>query len=343
MLRNKQAPPVAAGGFALVALASALWGTDALFRRGLALELPAASVVFAEHLVLVLLCAALWRRAFRAARLLDYRDWIAVILIGVGASAVATALFTAAFQYGDPTTPLLLQKLQPAIAILGAHLLLGERLLPRYGLYFALAACGAYLITFPDATQVSAGRLTPALFALGAATLWAVGTVLGRGMTTRLDVPTLTTLRFGVGLPASAVVVLVVEGPDGYTVYAPRDILPLLLLALIPGLLAILLYYRGLSRVPAAAATLAELTFPLSAVLIGYLDFDDALSGTQWVGVVVLSVTIATMSLLGHRESRPFGVNVPREDVTHQRLPTPSGVSEPSRLGGRVGPDPPAG
>jgi DME family drug/metabolite transporter len=323
MFRTTQAPRVAAGGFALVALASALWGTDALFRRGLALELPAASVVFAEHLILVLLCAPLWRRAFHAAPLLDYRDWIAVILIGVGASAVATALFTAAFQYGDPTTPLLLQKLQPVIAILGAHLLLGERLLPRYALYFVLVACGAYLITFPDATQVSAERLAPALLALGAAALWGMGTVLGRGMTARLDVPTLTTLRFGVGLPASAVVIFVVEGSDGYTVYAAGDILPLLLLALIPGLLAILLYYRGLSRVPAAAATLAELMFPLSAVLIGYLAFEDVLSGTQWLGVAVLSATITTMSLLGHRQSRPWGVSIPCEDVNHQRLPTP--------------------
>jgi drug/metabolite transporter (DMT)-like permease len=43
-----------AGGFLLVALSAALWGTDALFRRGLALELPAATVVFGEHLILVL-------------------------------------------------------------------------------------------------------------------------------------------------------------------------------------------------------------------------------------------------------------------------------------------------
>jgi DME family drug/metabolite transporter len=323
MFRNDQAPRVAAGGFALVAVASALWGTDALFRRALALELPAASVVFAEHLFLVLLCAPLWRRAFRAARLLDIRDWIAVLLIGVGASAVATALFTAAFQYGDPTTPLLLQKLQPVVAILGAHLLLGERLLPRYAVYFVFAACGAYLITFPDATQISAGRLAPALLALGAAALWGMGTVLGRGMSARVDVLTLTTLRFGVGLPASAAVVLIVEGSDGYAVYAAGDIIPLLLLAIVPGLLAILLYYRGLSRVPAAAATLAELTFPLSAVLIGYLVFDDVLSGTQWLGVAVLSATITTMSLLGHRHSRPLGVSLTSEDVSRERLSMP--------------------
>lgn len=34
------------GGALIVALAATLWGTDALFRRGLALELPAVEVVF---------------------------------------------------------------------------------------------------------------------------------------------------------------------------------------------------------------------------------------------------------------------------------------------------------
>ena len=42
-----------------------------------------------------------------------------------GASAVATALFTQAFRYGDPVTPLVLQKLQPVIAVVAAALLLG--------------------------------------------------------------------------------------------------------------------------------------------------------------------------------------------------------------------------
>ena len=42
-------------GLALVALAAALWGTDGIFRRGLALELPAGTVVFWEHLILVLM------------------------------------------------------------------------------------------------------------------------------------------------------------------------------------------------------------------------------------------------------------------------------------------------
>lgn len=300
-------------GFLLVAAAAALWGTDALFRQGLAADLPAAAVVFGEHLLLVLLVAPLWPRALRAVRGFGGREWLSLLLIGAGASALATALFTAAFRYGDPTTPLLLQKLQPVIAVLGARLLLGERLLPRYGVYFALAVGGAYLISFPDPTQVSVQRLAPALLAMGAAALWGMGTVLGRGLSRSVDPLPLTALRFIVGLPASAVILLVTEGGAGFTVYEAGSLPSLLLLALVPGLLSLLVYYRGLARTPAAAATLAELAFPLTALLIGYAVFGQTLSPTQWLGVGLLSVTITLMGLAGQRATERMGIAVPAE------------------------------
>ena len=69
---------------------------------------------------------------------------MSLLVIGVGASATATFLFTTAFTYGDPNTPLLLQKLQPLIAVLGARLVLKEALLPRYWAFFMAGIAGAY-------------------------------------------------------------------------------------------------------------------------------------------------------------------------------------------------------
>ena len=295
-------------GFPLVTLAAALWGTDALFRRGLALELPASSVVFAEHAILVLLTFPLLYRALPALGRFDARDWTSVALIGAGASATATMLFTAAFQYDDPNAPLLLQKLQPLVAVLGARLILGERLMPRYALYFLLAVGGAYLITFPDPFDVSVQRLAPALLATGAASLWAMGTVLGRRLTGKVGFRELTALRLAVGLPASAAIVMVGQGPAGFTVYGAGDATALVLLALIPGLLSLLIYYRGLSRTPAAAATLGELAFPLSALLVNYLAFGAVLTASQAMGIVVLAGTITVMGIAGQRSARDIGV-----------------------------------
>lgn len=325
MTEPAQGTRTAAGtGFALVALAAALWGTDALFRAGLANELPAAAVVFAEHLIIVLLGAPYWRRTLRAARTLTARDWVYALLIGAGASALATALFTAAFRFGDPTTPLLLQKMQPLLAVLGARLLLGERLLPHYALYFLLAVSGAYLITFPTPGEVSVSQLVPAMLALGAAGLWGMGTVLGRGMTARVDTASLTGLRFGIGLPASALVLLAMEGPAGFVVYRTGDLLPLLALALVPGLISLTVYYRGLARTPASAATLAELAFPLSALVINYAVFGQALTWSQWLGIGVLTTTITVMGLAAGRGARTIGIRLEPGDrrVTALQSPT---------------------
>jgi drug/metabolite transporter (DMT)-like permease len=295
-----------------VALAAALWGSDALFRRPLALDLPSVVVVFAEHLILVIATLPWLLGALRVARGFNARQWTAAVLIGAGASAVATALFTAAFSYGNPTTPLLLQKLQPLIAVLGARLVLGERLLPRYWLYFGGAMAGAYLLTFADPLRVSVAAFAPAALAVGAAALWGMGTVLGRYLSPSLPFHQLTALRFGIGLPASAVL-LVLFGYNPFTAITPASLPGLLALSFVPGLLALLIYYRGLQSTPASAATLAELAFPLSAIVINYAAFGATLSPTQWTGVVLLTGTVLLMGLASARGSEQLGIRVEPE------------------------------
>jgi DME family drug/metabolite transporter len=250
-----------ASGFALVAAAATLWGSDALFRRGLALGLPSTTVVVYEHLILVALTLPLLMRRSGVLRSLTAKDWGAAAVIGFGASALATLLFTAAFRYGDPTTPLLLQKLQPLVAVAAATLLLGDQLLRRFWLYLGAAVVGGFLLSFPDPTSVGIASARPALLAVGAAILWAFGTVLGRQLSAKVDFATLTALRFALGLPAAALFVLIDEGTAGFVPVGSTDLVPLTLLALGPGLASLLLYYRGLRATPASLATLAELAF----------------------------------------------------------------------------------
>jgi drug/metabolite transporter (DMT)-like permease len=277
----------------------------------LSLELPAATVVFWEHLILVAVTAPLLIRFMRARPRLGLWDVFALLVVGVGASAVATMLFTEAFSYGDPTTPLLLQKLQPVIAILGAYLLLGERLLPRYGIYFALAVGSAYLISFSDPSNVRVSELAPALLAIGAASLWGLGTVLGRHLTSKVDTNQLTALRFAIGLPASGLIVAWRGETSTAAGIDLGEFGTLVGLALVPGLAALTIYYRGLSTTPASAATLAELAFPLTAILIGWSVFDTVPSGTQWLGIGVLAATIVAMGRNAQRSPAALGVRSP--------------------------------
>ncbi|HET8640804.1 MAG TPA: DMT family transporter [Pseudonocardiaceae bacterium] len=296
----------------LVACAAALWGTDGLLRKPLADTLPAASVVFWEHLIIVALLVPLLVPAVRAFAAAGRRERIALLAIGIGPSAIAAVMFTAAFRLSDPVTPLVLQKLQPVFAVLAAVALLGERLRRGYFFFAVPALAGAWLLAFRDPTQVRVAALQAALLALGAAVLWAAGTVLGRMVATTMAPREVTTLRFAIGLPAAAAALLVTGAP---VAVGWDNAVGLVLLAVIPGLLALSLYYLGLRATPAARATLAELAFPVTAALIGVGLLGARLTWTQWLG---FAIVVSSVTALGWHErvrrDRPM-VAPPREQV----------------------------
>jgi drug/metabolite transporter (DMT)-like permease len=293
----------------LVAVAAALWGLDAWIRRPLAHSTAVATIVFGEHLVLVACTLPLLLGAFAALFRLGWRYILAAVVIGAGSSAVATILFTQAFVDGDPVTPVVLQKLQPVVAVLAARVVLGERPRPRFALYLLPALAGAWLIGVPRPFHPSAHGLKPTLFALGAAVLWALGTVLGRFLTQRIAFQHVTTLRFAFGLPASAIALLVLGAP---AFASGHDTFWIAVLALVTGLVALSLYYYGLRNTPAVAATLAELAFPITAVLVGYFKFGFALTGWQWVGIGLTTTVVAVLPLR------------PRDPVEYVPAPAPA-------------------
>jgi DME family drug/metabolite transporter len=290
-----------APGALLVALAAALWGTDALLRRPLAHSTQAATIVFGEHLVLVLLTLPLIPPALVAVTRAGARYVAAAAAIGIGASAIATILFTQAFVQGDPVTPVVLQKIQPLVAVTGAWFILGERPRPRFGWFLVAGIVGTWLIAFPSPFDIHVDAALPALYAIAAAVLWAFGTVLGRLLATRLRFEHVTALRFAFGLPASAVAVLVVGASFGTSV---SDAAWIAALAVVTGLVALSLYYYGLQRTPAVIAALAELTFPVTAAAVGYLAFGATLDGSQWLGVALTTIIVLLLPVTAPRVVR---------------------------------------
>lgn len=295
---------VALPGAIFIAIAAALWGTDALLRRPLAHSTQAATIVFGEHLILVLLTLPLIPAAIVAVRRAGRRYVAAAVVIGVGASAIATILFTQAFVQGDPVTPVVLQKIQPLVAVVGAWFILGERPRKHFAWFLVAGLAGIWLIALPSPFEIHVDAALPAIYALSAAVLWALGTVLGRLLATRLWFGHVTALRFAFGLPASALAVLVVGAP--FTTSA-SDFAWIALLAVVTGLVALSLYYYGLQRTPAVIATLAELTFPVTAAAVGYFAFDATLDGSQWLGLALTTTVVALLPVTGLRVVRVRG------------------------------------
>jgi len=82
----------------------------------------------------------------------------------------------------------------------------------------------------------------------------------------------------------------------------------LALLALVPGLAALLLYYRGLRRTAASTATLAELAFPVTALAVNAVAFGTVLGATQLAGAALLASTVTALGMADGRGGSAVGV-----------------------------------
>ncbi|MBI4426292.1 MAG: DMT family transporter [Candidatus Kerfeldbacteria bacterium] len=278
-----------------IGLAAFLWSTDALFRQPLTGQLSPTSIVLLEHLLgLGILLPLLARRRVEL-RNLSGRDWLAVLAIGVGGSALATILFTSAFRYVGPSVAILLQKIQPLVAILLAVSLLGERLRARFWLWSAVAVAAAYVISFPDLKitwSLYDNGTRGVLYALGAAFLWGASTVFGRYAVQKVSYPTMSALRFAVAAVTIAVM-MTAQGTLGSLANLPGTAFDrLLAIVLISGTTAILLYYKGLKTTRASVSTIVELIFPFSAVVLNWIFLGDKLIWQQIVAGLVLLYAI---------------------------------------------------
>lgn len=289
----------------MVAVAAGMWATDIYFRGGLVAHLTALQIVFGEDLLLTLLSLTWLLSTISNLRRLTPEAWIAAVVIGVGPQAVATVLFTASLSYGAFAETYLLQQLQPLVAIILASFILHERRTMRFWLGAVVALVGVYFVVFgADAAGPFAAIVRPHLIAgclaISAAILWAAGTVMGRRLLASTDYVTTTSLRFAVALPVLAIALALTRGPHALVGY-DTSVLPLLIgLAVVPGALAMLLYYRGLRGAPASVATLAELAFPAIATLIATLPkpvgFAQQWTPLQIIGTILLGGAVATLA-----------------------------------------------
>src|SRR5437588_3695049 len=128
-----------------------MWGSDPIIRKTMSFSTSATTIVFGEHVILVALTLPLLLPALRSVFRAGWRYVTAAVVVGAGASAVATILFTdALIGHSDFITPVVLQKVQPLIAIGAAAVILGERPRARFAWFVIPALVGFWLVSFSD-------------------------------------------------------------------------------------------------------------------------------------------------------------------------------------------------
>lgn len=285
-----------------------LWATDAPFRVHLTKELPTNFIVLMEHFFDVLVVLPILLYNFKHLKMLRAKEWLAVLIIAIGGSALASIAFTQAFHYVNPSVAILLQKLQPLIAIGLAGSLLKEKLGKNFWLWAILALAGAYLISFPNLRpQVFPGEqfspnLVGILLALVAALFWGASTVMGRFVLNKVNFKVMTTLRFFVAF----IFLLILNSMQHTLVFSKvtrLDWLFIVIIAVTSGVASLFIYYKGLEHTKASVATLAELGFPMAAVVVNWIFIPG--SGLLWpqlLGMTVLLFAILKLAKQGIKD-----------------------------------------
>ena len=283
-----------------IVLAAFLWSLDGLLRTEL-FSLPPSVIVFWEHAlgIFVLIPFLIYYRG--RYKPFTKNQWKSIVTVSFLSGALGTILYTAALtrtMFAPFSVVVLLQQLQPIFAISAAAILLKEKVNQKFIGLAALALIAAYFTAFPDLKvnfDTGADTAMAALFAVGAAAAWGVSTALSKYSLKGVNSVQTTATRFAI-VPFFALAFAFILGDSSeLTSITGEQWKYLIAITFSTGLLALSVYYYGLKRVMASRSTILELTWPVSAVAVGFLFRDETFTATQWIGAIALTAIIYTI------------------------------------------------
>ncbi|MFH0734088.1 MAG: DMT family transporter [bacterium] len=285
-----------------VIVAAALWGIDGVLLTPSLYSLKVPVVVFIECFIVSAILTPFYFFKLKSLKNLKKNDWLAIITVAfvggvIGTMAITKALFYV--NYVNLSIVILIQKLQPVFAIILAAIVLKEKLPGEFFLWASLAVIGTYLMTFGIAfPNLGTGDKTAiaAVFSLLAAISFASSTVFSKRALRNVGFELATYLRFTFSAIIMLFIILVTNSTANIFAISLHQLLVFLLIAFTTGGAAIFLYYFGLRNISASVATICELSFPLTAILLEYFLRGNILAPVQWLGVILLLFSIIKVS-----------------------------------------------
>lgn len=291
-----------------------MWSIDTLIRYPLLGSVQASTLVLLEHVVLVVIFGILlligkinFQQFYNK---LNRSSAAGFIVIGVIGSAISTLAFTKAFYLINPSLVILLQKLQPLVVISLSSLVLKEHIKKSFYLFAAVALLGGVMISYPDlaplfSTDLSGTEQAATLgyaLTLLAVIRWGSSTVFGKKLSSSgFNENEILTGRFSTGFVFLLLFCINTNALPDSTITS-EVYLKVLAMVLISKLLGMYLYYHGLKLVSAHVGAIAELFFPLSAVVINWIFLGKALQPMQIAGALVLTAASIAIQYQNHQK-----------------------------------------
>ena len=291
MAINKKSMPII--GAIFVMFAAAMWGADGILLRPKLYHLDVPIVVFLEHFIAFVLMSGFLIYEFKELKKLNKNDWLSFFWIALFGGAIGTMAITKALFYGHfehLSVIIILQKLQPLFAITLSILILKEKPKKKFYIYALFAIIGSYLVTFGFATPVITGNklFIASLLSLLAAFSWGSATVFGKKVVNKINFRVATYIRFGLTSLIMFIIIAVLNRFSHFNNVGKLELTTLLIIIFTSGSIAIFIYYYGLKWIMASKATIYELIFPITAVILDYIIHKNVLSIGQWIGTIII-------------------------------------------------------
>jgi drug/metabolite transporter (DMT)-like permease len=243
----------------------------------------------------------LWPKAIRG-----------TLALGLLQTTAFIAFSTWALESGGAGKTAVLVYTMPFWVLLFAWPILGERIRGVQWIAVSLALAGLLLILEPWSLQ---SGTKPKLLAVLAGFAWALSAIVAKLLRAKveLDLLSLTTWQMLLGsVPLAAIAFFVQQAPINWT---PIFIAALAFNAIVCNALAFnaivcnalawLLWLYILDTLPASTASMGTLAVPVISVLAAWLQLGERPSGMEALGMVLIGVALAVISMLGVRLKSP--------------------------------------
>ena len=280
--------------------AAFLWSIDAYIRQSLFLLSPLLIITIEHGMGSIIFLPSIiknWDKIINITK----KGWLSILGVSFLGGVLGTYFYTKALGYTgyiELSIVVLLQKFQPLFAISLATIILKEKITKRFIILSIIAVIGGYLVTFGlnPIKLWNNNNMVAAFYAILAALCWGSSTVLGKYILKDLSFSLVTALRLLLTTIFGIIIIISIKINLLYSTITSQQWQAIFLIVFTTGALALFIYYFGLKNIPASHATIFELFWPLSAVLIDWIINEKTLSIMQLTGAIMLLGSMTVLS-----------------------------------------------
>ncbi len=294
-------------GWLLITLGACMWGIDGVlltpryFQYGF---FDVRFIVFVSHLFPTIILSILYFGEYRKIKKFKKDDFVFYGLISLFGGCLGTLSIVKALQLSNFSLSMvtLIQKAQPIFAIILAYIILGERPKKRFYAILIITLIALYLLIFGlnNPKLLPSQNLKAAIYSFIAAASFGSATVFGKRVVNNHSFLTTTFYRFLFTTVITFCILLIFPMTSivSFKQYISNShIYILTFIIAVYSLSGLIIYYKGMKTTKASYATICELAYPLTSVIVEALVYKHYLTSLQIFSAIVLIASIVYLNL----------------------------------------------